>query len=43
MVLVPAAQGAWSKAGENANCGGRNGPGIREQVVRGEAGGGKFI
>lgn len=40
---VPAAWGAWSKARENTNCGGRSGPGIRKQVVRGETGGGKFI
>lgn len=39
----PAALGAWSKARENTNSGGGNGPGIREQVVKGETGGGKFI
>lgn len=41
--LVPAARGTWSKAGENTKCGGRNGPGIRERVVSGETGAGKFI
>lgn len=38
-----AVMGAQSRARESSDCGGRNGPGIREQLVRGETGGGKFI